>query len=198
MKNYFYILSFFISSLSIAPVSGFCFSLSNSGDNLYNANSAVDTLGPIFGDNPNFFCVVDNDCAYTRCDLTKEVYKNIQTNCENNLQVTWKIDIDLYQDGIIDYEYISDLPIGNDVSNANNGIYEDIVDDNGNDIKDIYLAPTTYGNYCKIYLPQNDLPNKSTHLITWTATDICGNSSVNTEIITIKGELRDICPFIID
>jgi hypothetical protein len=186
MKKYFYILSFFISSISIAPVSGFCFSLPNSGDNLYNANSSVDTLGPILGENPNFFCVVDNDCASTRCDLTKEVYKNIQTNCENNLQVTWKIDIDLYQDGITDYEYISDLTIGNDVSNANNGIYEDIVDDNGNGIKDIYLAPTIYGNYCKIYLPQNDLPNKSTHLITWTATDICGNRSVDTEIITVK------------
>ena len=178
----------FISPMMMAPMSGFSHTSyqKNGHFSFSNTNVLIDTLGPIFGSYLNRFCPTDNDCVSYRCNLTKEVFKNVSTICENNLSVTWIVAIDLYNDGLIDYEYRSDLPVGNDVANVTNGLSDAIKDDNGDGIKDIYFAPTSYGEMVTLLMPENALPKGSSHKIVWTTTDICGNTSEDIEIISIK------------
>lgn len=187
MKNYFYFLMLFISPMMMAPVSGSAHHDSYSLDN-YNYPSErimVDSLGPVFGENQNTICSVVNDCLSQYCSSFKYVYKNELVDCENNLSVSWQITIDANNDGTIDYEYLSYLPVGNDVTNATERLSDAIKDDNGNGIKDIYLAPTSYGDYATIYLPENGFAKGSEHKIVWKATDICGNTSEETNLILL-------------
>lgn len=176
----------------IAPVSGFSHSLvKDAGHFSYsNMHVAVDSLGPVFGENHNAICSVDNDCLSYYCSSSKDVYKNELVVCENNLSVAWKVTIDANNDGTIDYEYLSNLPVGNDVTNATERLSNAIKDDNGNGIKDIYLATTKYGDYATIYMPENGFAKGSEHKIVWTATDICGNTSEETNLILIKDKKK--------
>jgi hypothetical protein len=178
--------------MMIAPVSGFSHSLVKDADHFSysNIHVAVDSLGPVFGENHNAICSVDNDCLSYYCSSSKDVYKNELVVCENNLSVAWKVTIDANNDGSIDYEYLSNLPVGNDVTNATERLSNAIKDDNGNAIKDIYLAPTKYGDYATIYMPENGFAKGSEHKIVWTATDICGNTSEETNLILIKDKKK--------
>ncbi len=172
----------------IAPVSGFSHSLVKDADHFSysNIHVAVDSLGPVFGENHNAICSVDNDCLSSYCSSSIYVYKNELVVCENNLSVSWKVTIDANNDGSIDYEYLSNLPVGNDVTNATERLSNAIKDDNGNGIKDIYLAPTKYGDYATIYMPENGFAKGSEHKIVWTATDICGNTSEESNLILLR------------
>jgi hypothetical protein len=201
MKNYFYILMLFISPMMIAPISGFSLSLVKDAEHFSysNVHVAVDSLGPVFGDNQNTLCSVDNDCISAQCWSEKYVYKNELVVCENNLSVSWQVTIDANNDGTIDYEYLSNLPVGNDVTNASERLSHAIKDDNGNGIKDIYLAPTKYGDYATIYMPENGFAKGSEHKIVWKAADICGNTSEQTNLILIKDKKKPtpVCvPFV--
>ncbi len=176
----------------IAPVSGFSHSLVKDADHFSysNIHVAVDSLGPVFGENHNAICSVDNDCLSGYCSSSIYVYKNELVVCENNLSVSWKVTIDANNDGTIDYEYLSNLPVGNDLTNATERLSNAIKDDNGNGIKDIYLATTKYGDYATIYMPENGFAKGSEHKIVWTATDICGNTSEETNLILLRDKKR--------
>ncbi len=192
MKNYFYILMLFISPMMMVAFSGSAHDDSYKLDN-YNYPSeknSLDSLGPVFGENQNALCSVDNDCLSQYCPSFKNVYKNELVVCENNLSVSWQVTIVANNDGTIDYEYLSNLPEGNDVTNALERLSDAIKDDNGNGIKDIYLAPTKYGDYVTIYMPENGFAKGSEHKIVWTATDICGNTSEETNLIIIKDKKK--------
>lgn len=181
-----------ISPMMLAPVSGFSHSLVKDADHFSysNIHLAVDSLGPVFGENHNAICSVDNDCISSYCSSSIYIYKNELVVCENNLSVSWKVTIDANNDGTIDYEYLSNLPVGNDVTNATERLSDAIKDDNGNGIKDIYLAPTKYGDYATIYMPENGFAKGSEHKIVWTATDICGNTSEETNLILLRDKKR--------
>ena len=178
--------------MMIAPINGFGRSLVKDVDHFSysNVHIAVDSLGPVFGENQNAICNVDNDCLSQYCASFKYVYKNELVVCENNLSVSWEVTIDANNDGTSDYEYLSSLPVGNDVTNATNRLSDAIKDDNGNGIKDIYLAPTKYGDYVTIYMPENGFAKGSEHKIVWKATDICGNTSEETNFILIKDKKK--------
>jgi hypothetical protein len=83
--------------------------------------------------------------------------------------------VDLWADGTPDYEWSSFLPVGNDVNNANTGNFAAIQDNNGNGIKDIYVAPTVNGGTVSIRIPEPIVGKMSNHKITWKATDGCHN-----------------------
>jgi len=181
-----------ISPMMMAPINSFGRSLVKDVDHFSysNVHIAVDSLGPVFGENQNAICNVDNDCLSQYCASFKYVYKNELVVCENNLSVFWEVTIDANNDGTSDYEYLSSLPVGNDVTNATNRLSDAIKDDNGNGIKDIYLAPTKYGDYVTIYMPENGFAKGSEHKIVWKATDICGNTSEETNFILIKDKKK--------
>ena len=181
----------FISPMMMAPASGFSHTNAhNSGNtNLSNSTILVDSLGPIFNSYGNLFCKLGNECL-SICPLFNPVSKNVHTICPNNITVKWTVWIDLYHDGTIDYEYSSNLPVGNDVDNVTNGLSDAIKDDNGNGIKDIYVAPIKYEENPIVYIPEENLPKGSAHKIVWIVSDRCGNSSEFEEIITVQDKKK--------
>jgi len=76
----------------------------------------------------------------------------------------WQVVVDLWGDGTEDLEYSSFLPPFD--SNFN--------DTNGNNIPDVYLAPTANGETVSVSLP--DIEGSMTnHKVTWKVTDGCNN-----------------------
>jgi hypothetical protein len=95
--------------------------------------------------------------------------------CIDNGWIKWVVIVDLWADGTPDYEWSSFLPVGNDVNNAQTGNFAAIQDNNGNGIKDIYVAPTANGGVVSITIPEPIVGKMSNHKVTWKATDGCHN-----------------------
>ncbi|MBK9254944.1 MAG: HYR domain-containing protein [Saprospiraceae bacterium] len=116
---------------------------------------------------------VDANCELVGLTLTKRATD--AGGCINDGWIKWVIVVDLWADGTPDYEWSSFLPVGNDVNNANTGNFAAIQDNNGNGIKDIYVAPTVNGGTVSIRIPEPIVGKMSNHKITWKATDGCHN-----------------------
>lgn len=135
-----------------------------------------DTEAPVI-DCENTMYAVDNNCEYNGT-LTNSATDNggcIANNPDRWLK--WTVFVDLWADGTNDFEWSSFLPANNDVLNMNNGNWGAIVDDNGNGVPDIYVAPTKDGaNVAGIKLPTIE-GKMSNHKVVWKVTDGCHNFS---------------------
>jgi len=117
---------------------------------------------------------VDASCQ-TIVTLTKSATDG--GGCIDNGWLKWIVFVDQWGDGTYDYEFSSFLAPGNDVANANNGRIDLIQDNNGNGIKDIYVAPTTNGATVSIRIPEAIAGSMSNHKVDWKVTDGCHNYS---------------------
>ena len=97
-------------------------------------------------------------------NLTLTMTATDQGQCASNW-LKWIVFVDLYGDGVIDYEYSSFLP-STDVT---------FDDTNNNGIKDVYVAPTGQGGEVKVRLPIDLSVSSGTHKVTWKVVDGCGN-----------------------
>ncbi|MBK9737370.1 MAG: T9SS type A sorting domain-containing protein [Saprospiraceae bacterium] len=103
-----------------------------------------------------------NKCERRNLMLTKTATD--QGECASNW-LKWTVFVDLWGDGVNDYEYSSFLP-------STDGNFDDT---NGNGIKDRYVSPTGQGGEVKITLPEDIVGSMSNHKIVWKVTDGCGN-----------------------
>ncbi|MBK9257616.1 MAG: T9SS type A sorting domain-containing protein [Saprospiraceae bacterium] len=132
-----------------------------------------DVVPPTFENCRDTMFAVDQNCELRGLTLTKRA--NDTGGCIDNGWIKWVVIVDLWADGTPDYEWSSFLPVGNDVNNAQTGNFAAIQDNNGNGIKDIYLAPTANGDEVKITIPEPIVGKMSNHKVTWKATDGCHN-----------------------
>ncbi|MCZ2100692.1 MAG: T9SS type A sorting domain-containing protein [Chitinophagales bacterium] len=103
-------------------------------------------------------------------NLTLTMTATDQGQCASNW-LKWIVNVDLYGDGVIDYEYSSFLP-STDVT---------FDDTNGNGIKDVYVSPTGQGEEVRVRLPIDLSVSSGTHKVTWKVVDGCGNVTACTQ-----------------
>lgn len=109
-----------------------------------------------------------NICEIRNLTLTKTATD--QGQCASNW-LKWIVFVDLYGDGVNDYEYSSFLP-STDVT---------FDDTNFNGIKDVYVAPTGQGGEVKVKLPVDLSITSGVHKVTWKVVDGCGNVTTCTQ-----------------
>lgn len=119
----------------------------------------------IFEINDHFDADQDGNVCETK-NLTLTMAAVDQGQCASSW-LKWTIYVDLWADGVNDYEYSSFLP-------ANDGTFND---SNGNGIKDKYVAATNQGELVSVTIPEDIAGNMSSHKVYWRVTDGCGNSS---------------------
>ncbi|MBK9254103.1 MAG: hypothetical protein IPM42_01305 [Saprospiraceae bacterium] len=132
-----------------------------------------DVVPPTFENCRDTMFEVDQNCELRGLTLTKRASDT--GGCIDNGWIKWVVIVDLWADGTPDYEWSSFLPVGNDVNNAQTGNFAAIQDNNGNGIKDIYVAPTANGGVVSITIPEPIVGKMSNHKVTWKATDGCHN-----------------------
>ncbi len=149
-----------------------------------------DEIAPIFTTCLDTMYVVDGECKWNG-QLTKIATDD--GGCipdDPDRWLKWVVIVDLWGDGIPDFEYTSFVPVGDDQSNMRSGNFAAIKDSNGNGIPDIYLAPTRsgspipIGSSAGIILPTIE-GQSSTHKVTWKVTDGCHNFMTCDEIIMV-------------
>ncbi len=98
------------------------------------------------------------DTAYFKTDANCEA-KIILNNaafssnlCQDSL-MRWIVTIDIDDDGSLDWEISSFLPLNNDIINAQTGKLDLIRDDNGNGIPDVYVFPSGNGEEVTVSIP---------------------------------------------
>ena len=109
----------------------------------------------------------DEDADGNICEirnLTLTMTATDQGQCASDW-LKWIVFVDLYGDGVNDYEYSSFLP-STDVT---------FDDTNFNGIKDIYVTPTGQGGEVKVKLPVDLSISSGVHKVTWKVVDGCGN-----------------------
>ena len=110
----------------------------------------------------------DADNDGNKCELKNLVLTNVADDngdCASKW-LKWIVLVDLWGDGITDYEYSSYLsPTDNSFNN----------DSNANGIKDKYLSPTSSGQQVSITIPEDITGSMSNHKIQWKVSDGCGN-----------------------
>ncbi len=115
----------------------------------------------------------DADSDGNRCE-TKNLMLTMsatdQGQCASDW-LKWIVFVDLWADGVNDYEYSTFLP-STDV-NFN--------DSNGNGIKDRYVAATGQGGEVKVTIPEDIQGSMSNHKVTWKVVDGCGNVTACTQ-----------------
>lgn len=119
---------------------------------------------------------VDNDgnkCELKSLTLTKNADDN--GDCASKW-LKWIVLVDLYGDGVTDYEYSSFLPTGD--GNLNN-------DTNGNGIRDRYLQPSASGENISITIPDDINGSMNNHKVLWKVFDGCGNNASCLENIMV-------------
>jgi uncharacterized repeat protein (TIGR01451 family) len=117
---------------------------------------------------------VDKNCEWTG-SISKAATDN--GGCipnDPNRWLKWNVKVDLWGDGTNDLEYTSFVAVGNDVNNLLSGNISAIRDDNGDGVKDVYLAPTRSGEAVSVRLPKIE-GSMSNHKVTWKVTDGCDN-----------------------
>ncbi len=88
----------------------------------------------------------------------------------------WQVFVDLWSDGISEYEFTSYVPSSDNTFN----------DTNNNGVPDIYLAPTNSNQQVKITIPIDIPGSMSNHKVTWKVTDGCGNhKSCTTNVMVV-------------
>lgn len=97
----------------------------------------------------------------------------------------WRIFVDLYGDGYVDYEFSTYLSPSDNSFN----------DSNGNGIPDRYLAPTSPNELAEITLPISVPGSMANHKIEWKVSDGCGNitSCTSTHMIVDKKKPTPYC-----
>jgi len=133
-----------------------------------------DTENPVLDACDPLMFGVDGSCS-TIVTLNKTATDG--GGCIDGGWLKWQVFVDLWADGTNDYEFSSFLAPGNDVANANNGRIDLIQDNNGNGVKDIYVAPTVNGGTVTIRIPEAIVGNMSNHKVHWKVTDGCHNHS---------------------
>jgi 5-hydroxyisourate hydrolase-like protein (transthyretin family) len=114
-----------------------------------------------------------NKCELKSLTLTKSADDN--GDCASKW-LKWIVLVDLYGDGVTDYEYSSFLPTGD--ANLNN-------DTNLNGIKDKYLQPSGSGQEISITIPDDINGSMNNHKVLWKVFDGCGNNSSCLENIMV-------------
>lgn len=141
----------------------------------------IDNTAPVITCTDKMFEVndngdVDNDgnkCELKSLTLTKSAEDN--GDCASKW-LKWIVLVDLYGDGVTDYEYSSFLPSGD--ANLNN-------DTNGNGIKDRYLSASGSGENISITIPDDIQGSMNNHKVLWKVFDGCGNNSSCQENIMV-------------
>lgn len=88
----------------------------------------------------------------------------------------WQVYVDLWGDGVSEYEFTSFVPSTDKTFN----------DSNNNGVPDIYLAPTNSNQEVKITIPVDIPGSMSNHKVTWKVTDGCGNHrSCTTNVMVV-------------
>lgn len=95
--------------------------------------------------------VVNEDCD---AEVTISATATDSGNCPSNW-LKWYIEVDLWNDGSVEYIYSSFISNPND---------------------DDYIAPTTSGETLNITLPADVAGSMHNHSVVWTVTDGCGNN----------------------
>lgn len=105
----------------------------------------------------------DGDLCEGKIVLINSATDEGSLNCPTGW-LKWEVIIDLWSDGVDDYEYNSNLPPFDNNFN----------DTNGNGIPDVYVAPTQNGDTIRISLP-DIAGSMSNHKVTWKVSDGCTN-----------------------
>lgn len=131
----------------------------------------LDNVAPVLTCKDEMFEVNDNadaDSDGNKCELKNLVLTNVADDngdCASKW-LKWIVLVDLWGDGITDYEYTSYVsPTDNSFNN----------DSNANGIPDKYLSPTSSGQQVSITIPEDITGSMSNHKIQWKVSDGCGN-----------------------
>ena len=108
-----------------------------------------DDVAPEVDCEDEMFGIYEEDCL---SQITISAVGTDLGNCPSNW-LKWKIKIDLWDDGIIDYTYSSHLPHNNSS----------------------YIAPTSSGAAVSVTIPEYISSSMHNHSVEWTVTDGCGN-----------------------
>jgi hypothetical protein len=134
-----------------------------------------DVVAPVFTECSAKMFDVDGVCEIKNLTITKTA--NDGGDCVDNGRIRWQVVVDLWSDGVPDYEWSSFIsPADNNFNN----------DSNGNGIKDIYLAPTINGIAVSISLPEVLYASAANHSITWKAFDGCSNVTTCVESFMVS------------
>lgn len=87
----------------------------------------------------------------------------------------WVIYVDLWGDGVSEYEFSSYL-------SSNDNTFDD---DNNNGVPDIYVPATNSYQDVTITIPDGIAGSMNNHKVTWTVTDGCGNKTSCTSIVMV-------------
>lgn len=138
-------------------------------------------------DSITFF--LDENCQHTLVLRNTAIHSG---TCDSTGLLRWQVLIDLDGDGEDDWEFSTFLPLNNDIENVENGDLDKIRDDNGNDIPDIYLAPTMSGEEASATIPELIMgPNKLIS-INWNVIDECFQQSACSQIILVTDHKKPI------
>jgi len=103
----------------------------------------------------------DGNVCEAKITLTNSAYYADDIECDLSA-IKWVVTVDIDNDGVVDLEYNSNLPV-NDTN---------FDDSNNNGIPDIYLPPTSNNEIQNIELPDIEGP-MSNHKVTWNVSDDC-------------------------
>lgn len=150
----------------------------------------LDDEAPVLSCPNQMFAVNDNNDADNDGDQCEIISLMLTNSADDNGDcasewLKWTVLVDLWGDGVYDYEYSSYLPSFD--SNFN--------DTNGNQIPDIYLAPTASGEEVKVTLPEDITGSMSNHKVLWKVSDGCQNntSCENTFMVVDKKAPTPYC-----
>lgn len=113
-------------------------------------------------------CDTINFAEQGQCQLPEVLMTNSAISDEIciNDSIRWLVLVDVWSDGVFDYEYSSSLsPNDDDITS----------DSNNNGINDVYMSPSFSGDEVFILIKENILMSGFIHSVWWKAMDGCGN-----------------------
>ena len=150
----------------------------------------IDDEAPVMSCPAQMYAVDDNDDADNdgdKCEIRSLMLTNTADDNGDcaSAWLKWTVLVDLWGDGTYDYEYSSYLSSFD--TNFN--------DSNGNQIPDVYLAPTASGEEVKVTLPEDIPGSMSNHKVFWKVSDGCQNitSCENTFMVVDKKAPTPYC-----
>ncbi len=150
----------------------------------------IDNEAPELSCPNQMYAVDDNNDADNDGDKCEVISLMLTNTADDNGDcasewLKWTVLVDLWGDGVYDYEFSSYLPSFD--SNFN--------DTNGNQIPDVYLAPTASGEEVKVTIPEDIAGSMSNHKVMWKVSDGCQNitSCENTFMVVDKKAPTPYC-----
>ena len=140
----------------------------------------LDDTPPVITCQDLMFEVNDNndlDADGNKCELKGLKLSNTASDngdCASKW-LKWVILVDLWGDGVADYEFSSYLPANDNTFN----------DSNLNGIKDKYISPTSSGEMAMIQIPEDIGGSMANHKVSWKVSDGCGNVAACTQIFMV-------------